>query len=788
MTKKVIGQRIKRNEDPRLLTGQALFVDDVQIPGMLHVAFLRSDYAHARLLSIDVSAARQRPGVVAVYTAEDLGDDWKPAPALVSPPPTIKEIEFYSRTQVPLVKVKVRHAGEPLAMVVAESRYIAEDAVEDILVDLDPLPAVIDMEKALEPGSPLVHDDLESNLAAHLVQQKGDYEVARAQADLVIERRIVIDRCVAAAMENRGIVANWEPKSQQLTLWDTTQAPIPIRNGLAAMFGLSAHQVRVIAPFVGGGFGPKIMMYYPEEVLLTWATLKLARPLKWIEDRRENFFATTMERSQVHDGEIAITKEGRILGIRHSFLHDTGAYDPYGLTIPLNTQSHSMGSYDVPNYYSDMKVVFTNRTIVTPVRGAGRPQGIFLVERLLDLAAKKLGIDPLEIRRRNLIPANAFPYHQGIIDQAFSELIFDSGNYQATLEKAAARIGYEKFVKEEQPRLRAEGRHVGIGIVSFVETTGVGPYEGARVTVETDGRVSVATGVGTQGQGHFTSFAQIVAEQLGMDVRNVRMVTGDTAEFHWGTGTFASRGAVVAANAINAAALSVRKKILRQASKALETPEEELELVDGYVRVADLPEQSISLGELAKQANPLRGAVEPGTEPGRESTDYYGPQYGATANGAHAMIVEVDPETMMIDIKRYVTVEDCGTVLNPLILDGQVQGGVALGIGNSYYEKLVYDENGQLLNASLADYLIPSAMEVPPIEVGHEETPSPLNPLGSKGAGEAGTIPVPALFAQALENALYDHDIEILEMPMSPNQLYELLTAAKARTMPGGEA
>jgi carbon-monoxide dehydrogenase large subunit len=788
VTKKVIGQRIKRNEDPRLLTGQALFVDDVQMPGMLHVAFLRSDYAHARLLSIDVSAARERPGVVGVYTAQDLGSDWKRAPALVSPPPTIKDIVFHSRTQVPLVKDKVRHAGEPLAMVVAESRYVAEDAVEDILVDLEPLPAVIDMEQALEPGSPLVHDDLESNLAAHLVQKKGDYGAARAQADLVIERRIVIDRCVAAAMENRGIVANWEPRSQQLTLWDTTQAPIPIRNGLAAMFGLSAAQVRVIAPFVGGGFGPKIMMYYPEEVLLTWATLKLGRPLKWIEDRRENFFATTMERSQVHDAEIALTKEGRILGIRHSFLHDTGAYDPYGLTIPLNTQSHAMGSYDVANYYSDMKVVFTNRTIVTPVRGAGRPQGIFLVERLLDLAARQLGIDPVEIRRRNLIPPDAFPVHQGIIDQAFAELIFDSGNYQATLEKAAALIGYEKFVQEEQPRLRAEGRHVGIGLVSFVETTGVGPYEGARVTVETDGRVGVATGVGTQGQGHFTSFAQIVAEQLGIDVRDVRLVTGDTSEFHWGTGTFASRGAVVAANAINAAALSVRKKILRQASKALDTPEEELELVDGHVRVADLPERSISLGELAVQANPLRGAVEPGTEPGLESTDYYGPQYGATANGAHAMIVEVDPETMMIDIKRYVAVEDCGTMLNPLILEGQVHGGVALGIGNSYYEKLVYDENGQLLNASLADYLIPSATEVPRIEVGHEETRSPLNPLGSKGAGEAGTIPVPALFAQALENALYEYDIEILEMPMSPNRLFELVSASDGRDLPGGEA
>lgn len=788
MTKKVIGQRIKRTEDPRLLTGRALFVDDVQIPGMLHVAFLRSDYAHARLNSIDVSAARQRPGVVAVYTAEDLGSDWKHAPALVSPPPTIKEIEFYSRTQVPLVKDKVRHAGEPLAMVVAESRYIAEDALEDIMVDLEPLPAVVDMEQALEPGAPLIHEDLESNLAAHLTQKKGDYEEARAQADLVIGRRIVIDRCVAGAMENRGIVANWDSKGQQLTLWDTTQAPIPVRNGLAAMFGLLAHQVRVIAPFVGGGFGPKIMMYYPEEVLLTWATLKLGRPLKWIEDRRENFFATTMERSQVHDAEMALTKEGRILGIKHSFLHDTGAYDPYGLTIPLNTQSHSMGSYDVPNYYSDMKVVFTNRTIVTPVRGAGRPQGIFLAERLLDLAAKELGIDPVEIRRRNLIPPDAFPYHQVIIDQAFSELIFDSGNYQATLEKTAALIGYEKFVKEEQPRLRAEGKHVGIGIVSFVETTGVGPYEGARVTVETDGRVSVATGVGTQGQGHFTSFAQIVAEQLGVDVRDVRMVTGDTAEFHWGTGTFASRGSVVAANAIRAAAVSVRKKILRQASKALNTPEEELELEDGHVRVADLPEQSISLGELAVLANPLRGAVEAGTEPGLEATDYFGPQYGATANGAHAMIVEVDPETMMIDIKRYVAVEDCGTVLNPLILDGQVHGGVALGIGNSYYEQLVYDENGQLLNASLADYLIPSAMEVPRIEVGHEETRSPLNPIGSKGAGEAGTIPVPALFAQALENALYDRDIEILEMPMSPNRLFELVAEAEAQNLPGGEA
>jgi carbon-monoxide dehydrogenase large subunit len=775
VAKKYVGQRMTRTEDPKLLTGQALFVDDVQIPGMLYAAFLRSDYAHARVKSIDVSAARERPGVVAVFTADDMGDDWQPSPPNVSPPPGMEGVTFYSRTPVPLVKDKVRHVGEALAMVIAESRYIAEDATEDIWVEMEPLEAMVDIEKALDPDAPLVHDDLESNLAAHLTQNKGDYEAAREQADLIVKRRIVIDRCAAGAMENRGIVAHWEPKAEHLTIYDTTQSPIPIRNGLAALFGLAAPQVRVIAPFVGGAFGPKIMMYYPEEVMLTWATLQLGKPIKWIEDRQENFFATTQERGQVHYAEMALDKEGRILGIRHDFLHDTGAYDPYGLTIPLNTQSHSMGAYDVPNYYSDLKVVFTNKTIVTPVRGAGRPQGIFLAERLLDIAARELGIDRVEIRKKNLIPSDAFPYEHKIIDQAFAPLVFDSGNYVATLEKAAAMIGYEKFLEEEQPRLRAEGKHVGLGIVAFVETTGVGPYEGARVTVETDGRVSVATGVGTQGQGHFTSFAQIVADQLGVSPRDVRLVTGDTAEFHWGTGTFASRGAVVAANAIRAAAVTVRKKVLRQASKVLETPEEELELVDGHVRVADIPQESISLGELAVLANPLRGAVEPGTEPGLEATDYFGPQYGATANGSHAMIVEVDPETMMIEIKRYVTVEDCGTVLNPLILSGQIHGGVALGIGNSFYEQLIYDENGQLLNASLADYLIPSSTEIPRMELGHEETLSPLNPIGSKGAGEAGTIPVPSLFAQALEDALQDYGVEILEMPMSPNKLFELV-------------
>jgi carbon-monoxide dehydrogenase large subunit len=782
MIKKFIGKRVVRNEDPRLLTGQAQFVDDVEIPGLLHAAFLRSDYAHARLLSIDVSAARQRPGVVAVFTAEDMGDDWQPGPPLVSPPPTAKDVIFHSRRQVPLVKDTVRHAGEIIAVVIAESRYIAEDAVEDILVEFEPLEAVVDLEKALEPNSVLVHDDLESNLAAKLFQQKGDYESARKEADLIIKRRIVIERGAAAAMENRGIVAHWDAKSQHLTIWDTTQAPIPIRNGTAARLGLSEHQVRVIAPFIGGGFGPKIMMFYAEEMVIPWAAKKLNRPVKWIEDRRENFYATTQERGQVHDVEIVLSRDGHILGLKDNFLHDTGAYDPYGLTIPLNTQSHDMGGYDIKNYSSEFKVVFTNKTIVTPVRGAGRPQGIFVIERMLDIAARELGMDPVEIRKRNLIPPDAFPYHHEIIDQAFAPLVLDSGNYKAVVDKALEMIGYDKFVKEEQPRLRKEGKYVGIAIAPFIETTGVGPYEGARVTVEASGKINVATGIGTQGQGHFTSFAQIVAEQLGVEVNDVRIVTGDTTEFHWGTGTFASRGAVVAGNAVHAASCIVRQKILKLASKVLEAPEGELELEDGRVRVADVPRKSISLGELALLANPLRGAVEPGTEPGLESTAYFGPQYGATAFGTHAMILEVDPETMMIKIRRYVTVEDCGTVLNPLILEGQIHGGVSMGLGNAYYEKLHFDETGQLLNASFADYLVVSATEMPPrIEVGHLETRSTLNELGAKGVGEAGAIPVPALFAQALENAFHDRKLEILEMPLSPNRLFELLNEEKSR-------
>lgn len=778
MTTRYFGKPIKRNEDPRLLTGRALFTDDVHLPGMAQVAFVRSPYAHARITSIDTSAAEPMDGVLAIYTAADLGDYWQPGPLLVSPPP-VEGALFNERTQVPLARDKVRHVGEPVVMVVAETRYQAEDAAEMVWVDYEPLPAVVGLEAALVADSALVHEDVGSNVAAHVVQRKGQYEAARQQADLFIRRRFHYDRGTAAAMENRGIVAQWDGRAGRLTIWDTTQAPISIRNGLARMLGLSESQVRVIAPFIGGGFGPKIMMFYPEEVLVPWAAIQLQRPIKWIEDRSENFVATTQERGQIHDAEIALTKDGRILGVHDTFLHDAGAYVPYGLTVPLNSQCTLLGPYDIPNYYSEFTAVFTNKTIVTPYRGAGRQHGVFVIERLLDIAARELGLGVDEIRRRNFIPPDSFPYNNEVIYQDFVPLVYDSGNYEPALDKALKMIGYETFVSELQPKARAEGRMLGIGLVSYVEGTGIGPYEGARVRVQPSGRVSVVTGVGTQGQGHFTSFAQIVAEQLGVEVRDIDVVTGDTDQFYWGAGTFASRGAVVAGNAVNEAAKDVRQKILKLASELLEADEQDLEISDGEVRVRGVPQRAIPLGELAQKANPLRGAVKPGTEPGLESTNYFGPATGATASGSHAMIVEIDPETMDVKVEKYVVVHDCGRVINPLIVEGQIQGGVAQGIGNAFFEELVYDENGQLLNGSFMDFLLPTACDVPRVDIGHEETLSPLNPLGTKGAGEAGAIPTGALFAQAVENALGEDGFEILEMPLNPNRLWQLVETVR---------
>jgi carbon-monoxide dehydrogenase large subunit len=775
-----IGRPVPRNEDARLLTGKALFIDDVKLGGLLHAAVLRSPLAHARIRSIDSAAARARAGVVAIYTAADLGAVCAPGPVVVPPPP-IDGVIFNARTQAPLAADVVRHVGEPVALVVATSRYVAEDALDDIVVDYQALPVAADLEAAARPGAPRVHADLPDNVAAHVRQTKGDYATAARAAARVVRRRFTYDRGCSSPIETRGVVADWNAKADRLTVWDTTQAPVFLRNGLAGVFGLSERQVRVVAPFIGGGFGPKIMMFYPEEILIPWAAIALGRPVKWIEDRAEHFVATTHERGQVHDAEIAVAADGRILGVKDVFLHDTGAYDPYGLTVPINSQCTLLGPYVIPNYDSTFTALFTHKPIVTPYRGAGRQHGVFVIERLLDVAARELGLDPVEIRRRNFIPPDAFPYDNQIIYQDFAPLAYDSGNYAPLLDKLLAAIDHARFVRDEQPALRAQGRHVGIGVVCYVEGTGIGPYEGARIQVQTSGRVSLATGVGTQGQGHYTSFAQIVAERLGVAVGDVDVVTGDTDQFYWGAGTFASRGAVVAGTAVDQAAGLVRAKILRLAAEHFECAEADLVLENGAVALAGVPGRTISLAALAGLANPMRGAVALGTEPGLEATSYFGPARGATAAGAHAMIVEVDPETLMIKILRYVVAHDCGTVINPLIVAGQVQGGVAQGIGNAFYEQLVFDDQAQLLNGTLADYLVPSALEVPRLELVHTVTPSPLNPLGVKGVGEAGAIPVGALFAQALEDALAlpTRGVELNEIPLGPNRLWELARGAR---------
>ena len=779
MTGKYFGQPVKRLEDKYLLTGNAKFIDDIELPGMLHAAFFRSDYAHAKINSIDVSEARKHPGVVAVYTAEDFGDFWKPGPLQVPPPTAIPGAEFNARTLVPIAKDKIRFSGEPLAVVIAESRYIAEDAFDDIIVDADPLPAVCDLEKAWNDPSVLVHDDLPSNRAALVKQEVGNYEEAKKQADVVISRRMLVEHVAAAAMENRGFVVNWDERNQELTVWAGTQSPLTIRGSISRALGLAESQVHVITPFIGGGFGPKVMSSQADDVLLPWIAKKLNRPIKWIEDRRENFLATTSERDQVHHCEIALKKDGTILGFKDVFYHNTGAYDSYGMTVPLNTQTHTTSNYRIPNFYTEIRMVFTNQMVVTPVRGAGRSEGVFAMERMMDFAAKELKMDPVEIRLKNLLKPEEFPLKTGIIGQDFVEGVLDSGDYLGNMQKCLEIVDYEKFRKEVQPKARKEGKRLGIGVVAFTEGTGVGPYEGCRITVSSNGKVTLATGYSTQGQGHFTVYAQIVADALNVKIEDVKVITGDTGHFAWGAGTFASRGATLVGTATYMASQKVRAKIFSTASKVLGVPEDQVELCEGSVCVKGKPETIIMLGDLAAKANPMRGVVEPGVEPGLEATAYYGPPHGATGSGACAVILEIDPETCKPKIERLILVHDCGTVINPLLLEGQLQGGVSMGIGNALYEKLVYDENGQMLTASFMDYLMPLATDMPrKIEMGHLHNKSPLNPLGIKGVGEAGALPPGPAIAQAIEDAFADSGVEILESNLCPSLIYEYVKKA----------
>jgi carbon-monoxide dehydrogenase large subunit len=795
MNTRWFGQSIPRNEDSRFLTGRGAYVDDIHLPGALHAAVLRSSIAHGHITRIDTSPAQALDGVVAAWTWEDLGDLWRPSPMVVP-----HDALTHPKTQYPLARDRVNYVGEAVAFVVATDRYIAEDACDLIEVEYEPLPAVIDLEAAAA-GDVLVHDNVPGNVAATLVQQVGDPSAAFAAADHVISARLCLERSAGQPMETRAIAARWDPVEHVLTMWDTTQAPLSIRNGLAVLFGFPENAVRVVAPDVGGGFGTKIMMFYSEEVLVPLAALRLNRPVKWSEDRREHLIASNHERGQIHDAEIALRADGTILGMRDRFLHDAGAYTPYGIVVPIVTATQLPGPYRIPNYASESDTLYTNKVPVTPYRGAGRPHGCFVMERLLDLAARELGMDRAEIRLKNMIEPDEFPWDVGLTFQDGAPTRYDSGNYAAGLRLALERIGWQDF-PEMQRQLREQGRYIGLGMASYVEGTGIGPYEGAHIRVDgTAQQVVVATCVGTQGQGHQTSFAQIVADELGVRPDQVMITTGDSRSMNWGSGTYASRSAVVTGNAIGAASRAVRRKAADLAAELFEASPEDIEFAGERVFVKGSPEFGLPIWDIAVVANPIRYAygtqaaqaikllrqragppLPDGTDPGLEARKYFSPEQATYASGNHAAIVEVDPELGTVTILRYVAVHDCGRVINPMIVEGQVHGGVAQGIGGSFYERLAYDPDGQPLTTTFMDFLIPTAMEIPDIEVDHLETPSPLNPLGIKGAGEAGVIPVPALMAQALEDALSPWNITITAMPLTPSQIRSLIREAELRS------
>jgi len=766
-----IGARVERAEDEELLTGKGVFVDDIDFSGMLHAHIVRSTHAHAKILRIDSEAAKQIPGVADVVTFRDLGEVRKFP--LTIPHPNLKPL-----TELPLAKDRVRYVGEPVAVVVAASRQIAEDAAALVLVDYESMVACVDIENALSADAALVHESESNNVAGFMKQSTGDVEKAFAEADHVIRETLRIHRGGCHAIETRGIVAQYEPKEGFLTIWASCQGPHRIRRTLLQLMDIPEYKVRVIAPRVGGGFGPK-GGFYPENFLVPWLAIRLGRAIKWIEDRHEHFIASRQERDQTHWLEAAFNKDGKILGLKNFFLYDTGAYAT-SLVVPWITLATIPGPYKIPNLQLEFKAVFTHKVTAMVVRGAGRPQAAYVMENVMDRIARTLHMDPAEVRRRNFIQKDEYPYAVGILYRDNNPLEYDSGNYPACLEKALEMIGYENF-RRSQLDVRKRGIRLGVGIAAYVEGTGFGPFEGGSVKVGADGKIYVFTGAASQGQGQETALGQICADYLGVDFNNVRVVTGDSAGIPHGVGTFASRVMVTAGNAIAQAAQQVREKALQLAAAKLECSSDDLSIVNGEVFVKGSAEKKITFKALAYEAaNRVSGfMVDRSVEPGLEATVYYSPRRSTHSNGVHVAVVQVDEETGHVEVQRYAVAHDCGTLINPMLVDGQIHGGVAHGIGNALYEEVIHDDNGQVLNASYMDYYLPGAMEVPRIEVAHIETPTPLNPLGCKGAGEGGTIPSPAAIALAIEDALSDLNVKVNRLPVSPEVLLKSIEEAK---------
>lgn len=770
---RMIGARVKRREDPRLITGQGLYTDDVRLTDMLYMAVVRSPHAHAELKRVDTSPALKLPGVVAAFTGEDIPIDLPTAAVLnpATPPPP----------HPVLARGRVRHVGEAVAIVLAEDRYVARDAAELVEVEYEPLPAVTSVQAAVAPNAPRIHDAYPDNVYLRMPRTAGDYAAAARQAARLVRLNVVHQRINSAPMEPRSCVAQWHRGDQTLTVWSTTQIPHTLRDLLSTLLDIPSSRLRVIAPDVGGGFGAKLNLY-PEEVLVPWAARRLGRPVKWTETRTECMLTLIHGRGQVNELEAAVAADGKILGLKARILADLGAYLQLNTAlIPVLTVNMLVGPYDIPNVDCELVEVFTNLTPTDAHRGAGRPEATHQLERLIERIAAELGLDSAEVRRRNFVPPDQFPYTSAVGG------VYDSGNYRAALDKALQLVNYPAL-REEQRRLREQGRYLGIGIASYVELTGVGPsrafhgpfWESAVLRVDPDGTVTLISGAPSQGQGHETSFAQIVAETLGVPFDNVRVQMGDTDKGVPGVGTFSSRAMPVAAAAVVQAAEKVREKAVQIGAALLEAAPQDCELVNGQVRVKGQPEgKAVAWEAIARAAYTMIG-MPPEITPGLEATVFFDPPNMTYPFGTHVAVVEVDPNTGEVHLRQFVGVDDAGRIINPMLAEGQLHGGICQGIGQALYEELVYDDSGQLRTASFMDYAIPNITHVPRYDLDHTETPARTNPLGAKGIGEAGTIGSTPAVVNAVLDALAPLGVTHLDMPLKPERIWRAIAAARA--------
>ena len=770
---KVVGTSVKRTEDPRLIQGLAHYVDDIKLPDTLHAVFVRSIFAHARIKGIDISKAERLPGVIGVYTSKDV--------AKLGPVPcgaAIPDMKIPDHRV--LATNKVYWVGHPVAMVVAETKYIARDAADLVEVDYDELPAVTDEEKAADPKSPVIHEKIGSNIAYKLTAGEGDIEAALKSADKVIKHKILHRRLAPIAMEPRGVLARYYPGEQELTLWTSTQIPHLARTQISLMIGVPENKLRLIAPEVGGGFGSKLNVY-AEEALLGWASMQTGRPVKWIEGRRENIQATIHGRGQTGYIEIGCKKDGTITGFRYNVFADMGSYFQL-LTpaIPTLTGLMLSGCYKIPAIQMNVTATFTNKMSTDAYRGAGRPEATYVIERAMDLVAAELKMDPVELRRKNF-PA---PFGAENPFKTATGLFYDSGNYQAALDKALKMADYPKL-REEQKRARSEGRLLGIGVSTYVEICAMGPspalpaggWESATVRIEPTCKVTILTGASPHGQGQETSFAQIAADELGVQVNDCTVIHGDTAIVQYGIGTFGSRGTAVGGTAVYMSLQKLKEKAMKFAAHLLGVDPCTVKFADG--KFTTMGGKSVTIQEVALGAH-LAKNIPPDMEPGLSATSFFEPKNFTFPFGTHICVVEVDRETGEIHIRRYVAVDDCGNVINPLLVHGQVHGGIVQSLGQALYEEVVYDDQGQLTSGSLMDYAVPRASHVPWMELDSTVTPSPVNPLGVKGVGEAGSIGATPAIVAAVVDAMAPYGIRHLDMPIKPENLWNIISQAKA--------